>query len=359
MNSAVRIAHILPYDPNQPGGVQTHLLALDRQLRRLGHDSTIFAPARPLRVRLGETRADLALHPADLLRLRRLLEQPLDILHIQEPLLPLLGPLALLHPGKPPTVVTLHSAEQAAAQLYRRGAPLTRRLLARADAVVCATRVTLDTAAAGLPRPVAIIPPGIELSPFINVTAQPTEPPTILFVGRDDPRKGLPLLLGAIAQMPAQVRLTVAGPVRQDTLRHARAIGVFERVSFLGQVPHAELPRWLATASCAVFPALSGEALGLVLVEAMAAGVPVVASDIPGYRIASRDGAAAQLVPAGSAGALAGALTALLDDQPRRAALAARGRAAARRFDIRPAANQYLTLYRRLVRARSAHRLCV
>ena len=122
-----------------------------------------------------------------------------------------------------------------------------------------------------------------------------------------------------------------------------------ERADFLGPVEHARLPQLLATSSCAAFPALAGEALGLVLIEAMAAGVPVVASDIPGYRVASRDGRAAKLVPPGDAERLADALTHLLADESRCAELSAHGRGAARRFHIRHVARQYLTLYQRLV----------
>ena len=98
---------------------------------------------------------------------------------------------------------------------------------------------------------------------------------------------------------------------------------------------------------------MSGEALGLVLIEAMAAGVPVIASDIPGYRLASRDGRAAELDTPNDPDALADVVTTLLADHPRRAALATHGRAAARRFDIRPVAHQYLALYRRGLDSRS------
>lgn len=353
----MRIAHLLPYDPNQPGGVQTHVLALHRRLLRLGHESIVFAPGHPFRLRLGETNADLGWHPSDLLGLRRFLRQPADILHIQEPLLPLLGPLALMHPGRPPTVVTLHTAEAAAGRAYGRATPITRRLLRQADAVVCATRVTLDTAGPGIPCPVSLIAPGFDLDPFLAVRRRPSNDQTIAFVGRDDPRKGLPVLLQALSRVPIAVGLVVIGPVQDSTVRLTHDLGIADRVRFLGPVPHSQLPSLLATAHCAAFPALGGEALGLVLVEAMASGVPVVASDIPGYRLASREGQAAELVPPNDPQALAATLTGLLADQPKRDLLSARGRAAARRFDIRPITTTYLRLYDRVLNTPSTRRL--
>lgn len=354
---AVRIAHILPYDATQPGGVQTHLFALDRQLRRLGHESVVFAPQHPLRARLGDTNADLTLHPSDLLGLRQFLKRPADVLHIQEPLLPLFGPLALFHPSRPPTVVTLHSAEPAAERLYRRAAPFTRRILARAQAIVCATRVTLDTAAPGLPQPITIIPPGLDLKPFQSVTRRSSEHQSLLFVGRDEPRKGLSVLIDALAQLPTDISLTVAGPVRAATVRRVTQHGLAHRVRFLGPVDHDRLPALLAAATFAVFPSIGGEALGLVLIEAMSAGAPIIASDIPGYRVASRDGHAAELVVPGDSQALSERITRLLQNDARRRELSARGRAAARRYDVRRVAQQHILLYRRIASAGSRHRL--
>ena len=105
----------------------------------------------------------------------------------------------------------------------------------------------------------------------------------------------------------------------------------------------------MRTATCAAFPSTGGEALGLVLVEAMAAGVPVAASDIDGYRIASDDGTAALLSPPADANALAKNLLRLLSDAQLREQLVARGRAVAERFDSRLIAQQHLDLYRSLV----------
>ncbi|MXX80460.1 MAG: glycosyltransferase family 4 protein [Chloroflexi bacterium] len=339
----MRIHHVLPYDLRQPGGVQTHTLALSDALERLGHDSQVFAPTRPLRVRLGGSRADLTWHPADLWRLRSFLQQPHDILHVQEPMLPLLGPLSLLHPDDAPVVVTLHSAESLARRFYRATRPLSRLLLGRADAIICASDVSHAVAEDALPTAPHLIPPCLDLAPFLSV--QPaSDSDTILFIGRDEPRKGLRVLLAAMRRLP-DLRLVVAGPVRESTRRAADS-----RATFLGSVPHEQIPELMASAACAVFPATGGEALGLVLVEAMAAGVPVIASDIPGYRIATDDGASALLVPPDDPVVLADRIRELMHRVDLRGDLAARGRETAKRFAASTIAEQHLELYLSLTR---------
>ncbi|MDE2746422.1 MAG: glycosyltransferase family 4 protein [Chloroflexota bacterium] len=337
----MRILHVLPYDLRQPGGVQTHTLALSRALNELGHESRIFAPSRPFRVAMGGTRADIALHPLDLLELRKALRNPHDVLHIQEPMLPLLGPLSLLHPGPASTVVTLHSAETVANRCYRWLDPLPRWLLSRADAWICASDVAKQIAAPAIGDAAQVIYPCLELDSFRAVRRDP-EPEAILFVGRDEPRKGLAVLLEAIELLPS-ARLIVAGPVSDETRRAAGS-----RTTLLGPVPHEQVPDLLSTAACAAFPAIGGEALGLVLVEAMAAGVPVAASDIDGYRIAADGGRAALLSRPGDALAFAENLARLLGDHHLRSRLSDAGRAAAERFDARLIAEQHLALYRSL-----------
>lgn len=338
----MRIAHILPYDASQPGGVQTHTLALSNALIELGQSSQVFSPLRPLRVSTGGTRADVALHPLDLFELRAFLSEPYDILHIQEPLLPLLGPLALFHPTSAPKVVTIHSAEQAAARFYRFAAPLSRFLLNRADAVVCASDVSRRTAGKAIGGRIEHIFPCLDLSPFSAIQPDP-QPNTILFVGRDEPRKGLQLLIDALDSLP-DARLTVAGPVRESTRRLAD-----QRTAFLGPVAHQEIPALLSRAACAVFPAVGGEALGLVLIEAMAAGVPVIASDIDGYRVATDNGNAALLTPPGDSTMLAESIRRMLNAPELCAQYGERGRVMARRFGAHTIAQQHLGLYRSLL----------
>lgn len=340
----MRILHVLPYDLRQPGGVQTHTLALSRALNDLGHESRLLAPSKPWRVALGGTRADLALHPRDLLALRDALRWPHDILHIQEPMLPLYGLCSLLHPGAAPIVVTLHSAEPVASRFYRWTNPLPRLLLRRASALICASEVSRTVAGPAIRAGSRVIVPCLDLEMFREVRREP-EPNTILFVGRDEPRKGLPVLLEAMKRLP-NARLIVAGPVSDET--RARAD---DSATFLGPVAHDRLHELMAAPTCAAFPSLGGEALGLALVEAMAAGVPVVASDIDGYRVATDQGRAALLTPPGQPDVLAEHLQSLLSSEAVRNELVANGKKTADRFDARRVAEQHLDLYQSLLPA--------
>lgn len=352
----MRILHVLPYDAAKPGGVQTHVFALSGWLAGRGFESIVAAPAsgpagpphvdlgRPRRIRLGGTAADLMLSPAALSRLRRLIRsRPWDVIHVQEPLLPALGPAALrLAPPDAAVVATIHSAEDAAARVYAGAAPLTRRLLGRADALVAASRVSLDRARPGLPAPVRIIPPAIAPLP---AAAVPRDPGAILFIGRDEPRKGLAVLLDAAAHLRPDVRLIAAGPISARSRDRAAGLGLAGRVDFPGPVDAAAARELMARAAVFCSPALGGEALGLALIEAMSCGTPVAASDIPGYRVASRNGRAALLVPPGGPRALARALERLLRDRPLRDGLASAGAAAARRHDVRRVGAEHERLY--------------
>ena len=361
----MRIALVMPYDLAAPGGVRTHTLALAAWLRRRGHDAQVIAPSsdgaaarepwlhgvgRPLRVRVGGTVGNVSVDPRMAGRLRDLLSADWEIVHVQEPAVPLIGPLALrFAPSSARVALTFHSAERVAQRWYRAAAPLLRGYSRRADARIVVSTAALETARPILGGPAAIIPPCIAThAPTARVAADPS---SILFVGRDEPRKGLRTLLRALPRVEGiQPTLHVAGPVRPATRQLARRLGLSDRVEFHG-VQFGDGVRDLLSGSalfCA--PALGGEALGLVLVEAMAAGVPVVASDIDGYRIAARGGRAALLAPPGDAAALAEAIARALSEQPLRNRLVAAGRASARRFHAESVGAQHLRVYNRLLR---------
>ena len=363
----MRIALIMPYDLARPGGVRTHTLALARRLRQRGHDAQVLAPSsdpaaadqpwieaigKPRPVRFGGSVGDAAIAPGAALRLRKRLNADWDIIHIQEPLVPLLGPLALYAaPRRAPTVLTFHSAEQSAQRLYERYARVLRPLVRRAAARIVVSTAALDTARPILAGPAAIIPPCIE--PFDAESAAPPADDAgaaILYVGRDEPRKGLPILLAAFALLEnAQATLDIAGPMRPTARKLVELLELTPRVRFHGSVSSGEVRRLLARSTLLCAPAMGGEALGLVLVEAMAAGLPVVASDIDGYRIAARGGRAALLVPPGDAVALTEAIEQALADPRLRGQLSAAGRAASRRFDAAIVGDEHIRVYNRLL----------
>ncbi len=369
----MRIALVLPYDLARPGGVRTYTLALAAWLRRAGHDAHVIAPSsdpaaanepwlhdvgRPFAVRIGGTVGSLTLRPSVVRSVRNLLDADWDVVHIQEPLVPAIGPAALERAlGRVPTVLTFHSAEPVAARLYGALGIAIRPHIRRADARIAVSTAALAIAAPVLGGPAALIPPCIDYggAPGPGRSAE-TGAPVVLFVGRDEPRKGLPVLLRAMARIVDREAdrgpvLHVAGAARPDTVRLVERLGLAERVRLHGAVGTAEVRRLLGDASLLCAPALGGEALGLVLVEAMAAGVPVVASDIDGYRIAARAGRAALLTPPGDVAALAAALERVGSDQATRVRLVAAGRASARRFDVSVVGPQHLKVYERVVSA--------
>lgn len=362
----MRIALVMPYDLAHPGGVRTHTLALASWLRGQGCDAQMIAPnsdaseaqaswihglGKPIRVPIGGSVGNVMVDPRGLRRLRGLLDEDWDVVHIQEPAAPLIGPLALQAAlGRAATVATFHSAEPTSGRLYRAAAPLLRSRLARADARIAVSTAALATAQPILGGPARLIPPCIEpVAARALRSAQPTDAASVLFVGRDEPRKGLRTLLRAFARLETEgAMLSVAGPVRVESRRLAERLGIVDRVRFLGATDAAGVRGLLSQSALLCAPALGGEALGLVLVEAMAAGVPVVASNIDGYRIAARGGRAALLTPPGAAAGLADAIRRALTDAALRERLIAAGRAAARRFDVAAVGAEHLRLYRRL-----------
>jgi phosphatidylinositol alpha-mannosyltransferase len=165
-----------------------------------------------------------------------------------------------------------------------------------------------------------------------------------VFVGRHEPRKGLAVLLDAFSSLGRDAELWVVGGGPDTDVLRRRGV---PRVRWLGRVTDAEKADLLTRAAVACFPALDGESFGVVLLEAMAAGAAVVASDIDGYRTVARAGKEAVLVPPGDERALRGAVAGLLDDPARRAALVAAGRARAEQFSLARLAARFVDVYER------------
>jgi phosphatidylinositol alpha-mannosyltransferase len=267
-----------------------------------------------------------------------------DVLHLHEPLAPGANHAALVGTTLP-AVGTFHSARSGRNGWYdtfRTGLrPMLKRLsvaTAVSDDAARQVELTFHTAC-------EILPNGVEIDRFDAVDPWPTGArPAIMFVGRHEPRKGLSVLLDAFARLERDAVLWVAGEGAQTaTLRDRKLAGV----EWLGRVSELEKARRLRGATLACFPAIEGESFGVVLLEAMASGVPVVASDIDGYRTVARDGVEAALVPPGDADALAAALRGLLDDDARRAALVKGGSARVADFSMTRLAGQFVTIYER------------
>lgn len=189
---------------------------------------------------------------------------------------------------------------------------------------------------------------GVEIARYGAGAPHPTQGPTILFLGRHEPRKGLRVLLDAMSMLPAAVRLWVAGEGPETNELRARHAGD-SRIEWLGTISETEKIARLQGADVFCAPSLHGESFGIVLLEAMAAGTAVVAGDIPGYANVARRGQDALLVAPGDSGEIANALRTVLADTRQSAALVESGLKRAEEFSMARLADLYLARYEKLI----------
>jgi phosphatidylinositol alpha-mannosyltransferase len=189
---------------------------------------------------------------------------------------------------------------------------------------------------------------GVEIDDIASAVPTPTTRPTIFFCGRHEERKGLAVLLDAFTTLPDDVHLWIAsdGP---DGPRLRQQYDGNERITWLGRISDAEKFARLRGATVFCAPSLHGESFGVVLIEAMAAGTPVVASGIDGYRNVATDGVDALLVEPGDAGALAAAIRSVIGDEVLADGLRAAGHKRAQDFSMRTLAAEYVRIYRQLL----------
>jgi phosphatidylinositol alpha-mannosyltransferase len=359
----MRIGLVCPYSLTRPGGVQGQVLGLGRALRQAGHDVRVLgpcdgAPPDPGVIPLGNSVpieangsiAALAPDPACQLRtIRALWDEAFDVVHLHEPMAP--GPTSTaLVIEDAPLIGTFHAAGTSAA--YRYGGPILRHFARRLAVRVAVSKDARALAASAMAGRYVLLFNGVEVEPYAKATPWPTEGPTIVFVGRHEPRKGLAQLLEALQHLPADVRLWVIGEGPQTAELQAR-YAADTRVSWLGRVTEDEKCARLKGADVYCAPSLGGESFGVVLLEAMAASTPVVASDLAGYRSAARPDREALLVPPGDIGALVTALDRALEDRALSDALVDAGEMRAAELSMANLADRYLELYEGALRARS------
>lgn len=356
----MRVCIVTPYDLSHDGGVNRHALGLARALGGLGVEARVLGPASGavpegcdglrgvLPVPANGSVARIGLLVSERATCEYLDAHDFDAIHVHEPIVPGPGRHALRH-ARVPVVATFH----ANAEHEPRMQSLLRRVasggLSRIDFGIAVSRQAKRFARPIFRGRIAVIPNGVDRSRFRGDTdAAPRpahRPPRVLFVGRfGEPRKGVAVLLDALERLHARgqaVEATVVGDGPLD--RHA---GRAERLGarFLGRVSDDALARCYRESDVFCAPSLGGESFGMVLAEAMAAGCPVVASDIPGYAEAARG--AALLVRAGDPDALAAALWRAGNDADLRARLWARGRARAEALCWSRVAGRVLHIYR-------------
>ncbi|MFI5045602.1 MAG: glycosyltransferase family 4 protein [Acidimicrobiia bacterium] len=357
----LRVLLSCPYSLSLVGGVQTQVLGLAPTLRALGVDARVIAPCdgpppAPGIISVGpSTRIPSNGSVAPIATGRAVARRTLealrsfapDVLHLHEPFAPGANHAALVGTTLP-AVGTFHSARSGRNGWYdtfRTGLrPMLRRLsVATAVSAEAARQVELT-----FHTECEIVPNGVEVDRYERAEPWPApRAPAIMFFGRHEPRKGLAVLLEAFAHLDRDAVLWVAGdgPQRAQLQRDAACEGV----EWLGRVSDEEKARRLRAATVACFPATEGESFGVVLLEAMASGTAVVASDIDGYRTVARAGTEARLVAPGDADALADALRAVLDDRAMRDAMVTAGRSRAAEFSMPHLAQRFVTIYERAI----------
>lgn len=365
--SRLRIGLLCPYSLTTPGGVQGQVMGLARALRKMGHEVRVLgpcdgAPPDTFVTPIGESLptvangsiAPLAPDPSAALRTIRVLrDEQFDVLHLHEPLTPGATITALVM-RTAPIVATFHAAGESLSYKYL-SAPLKgfasaidHRVAVSKDAVLLAQRY--------IGGDYQILPNGVELDRFLSTSriARSSDRQSVFFCGRHEPRKGLEVLLQAHATLPDNVDIWIAseGP---ETERLKREWAGDSRLIWLGRISDAEKAQRLAQADVFCAPSLGGESFGVVLIEAMAASTPIVASALDGYMNVATHEVDALLVEPNDPQALERALRRILLDQDLRGRLVSNGQNRASGFSMVQLAQTYVDIYRRVI-AESRHR---
>lgn len=351
----MKVGLVCPYSFDVPGGVQFHVRDLAEYLLAHGHQVSVLAPAdedtpvpayvvpagRAVPLRYNGSVARLNFGPVTAGRVRRWLgDGGFDVLHIHEPVTPSLSMLALWQ-ATGPIVATFHTATLRS-RAMQAAYPLLRPSLEKISARIAVSEDARRTVTTHIGGDAVVIPNGVYVDAFAGASLRPqwqgtATRPTVAFVGRlDEPRKGLPVLCAAVPEVLRAVpgaRLLVAGRGDAEAVLD-RLDPVSRRAcEFLGEVTDEQKASLLRSADVYVAPQTGGESFGIVLVEAMSAGAPVLASDLDAFGRVLADGDLGVLFETGDGGSLARALIALLADPARRARLSASASSAVRRYD--------------------------
>ena len=364
----MRIGLVCPYQWDVPGGVQYHIRDLAETLRGLGHDVGVLTPAereesltepwltfagRTVPIPYNGSRASVQFGPVSAARVRRWLrEGHFDVVHVHDPAPPSIGLLVCMM-AEGPIVATFHAATIRSKWLTAWG-PVIRPWLEKISGRIAVSDFARRVQVEHLGGDAVIIPNGVHVANFAGGPTLPghtrgVDGPTIGFLGRyDEPRKGLPILLEAMRTVVHQypgAQLLVAGRGDAEDLRDELGEDLRAHVAVLGELSEADKAAFLRSVDVYCAPNLLGESFGVVLIEALAAGAPIVASDLDAFARVLEDGAAGVLVRRGDAAALADALCGLLGDPARRAELAAIGAGVAAGYDWDVLARRILAVY--------------
>lgn len=368
----MKIALVSPYDFAHPGGVPSHISSLEHYLTRMGHEVKVIAPAsravntfgdrfipigkpRPVPSSGSIIRISISLRLASSIK-EVLTREKFDIIHLHEPFMPMLCS-AVLRFSDTVNVGTFHAADGKPG--YNWGRPIStwmiKRRLPKLRGKIAVSKPALKYHSKYIPGPFEVIPNGVDTEHFSPEVAPIEEfcdgKQNILFLGRLEFRKGVNYLLKAYLKVKRRFpnsRLIIVGPgtrLRKRYERWVRRHRLQDDVVFVGYVSYADLPRYYQTADVFCSPATGRESQGIVLLEAMALGKPIVATNIEGYASVVTHGEDGLLVPPKNSEALADALIAVLSDKALQEKMAARGRLKARNYSWEYIAQRVLDYY--------------
>jgi phosphatidylinositol alpha-mannosyltransferase len=368
----VKIALVSPYDLSVPGGVNNHITRLAQNFEQLGHEVRIIGPSadeaapagqnvivigkpRPIPVSGSMARITISLRLSG--RVKEVLaEERFDVVHVHEPLMPIL-PIQFLRFSDAVNVGTFHAAKEGGNRFYSYTRALLRRFYRKLDGKIAVSPAAELLVSRYFPGYFNIIPNGIDVARFDEgVRPLPRlcdDRLNILFVGRMEKRKGLGYLLRAYIHVKREMpntRLIIVGEgrLRERYERFVRKADL-DDVLFTGYVSDEDLPRYYKSADVCCFPATGNESQGYVLLEAMAAGKPIVASNIEGYASVVTHGVEGWLALPKDAEALAVALVRVLADEGLRREMGQRARQSAEQYRWDRIARRVLSYYERLL----------
>ncbi|MBE7188408.1 glycosyltransferase family 4 protein [Jatrophihabitans endophyticus] len=367
----MRIGLVCPYLWDIPGGVQAHVRDLAEKLLELGHHVSVLAPGDddpagdtadlpdyvvlagkavvPIPYNGSVARLQFGLVSASRVR-RWLRDNDFDVVHVHEPAPPSLSLLTcMIHDG--PLVATFHAAT-ARSRLLTMLDTLLQPFLEKINGRIAVSPAARQLIVEHLGGDAVVIPNGVAVGHFAGaepLPGYPREGGTIGFIGRyDEPRKGMDVLVAAVQMLVAErpdLRVLVAGRGEAEDFLDELPPAVADRLDLLGQVSESDKARMLASVDVYCAPNTGGESFGVILLEAMAARTPVVASDLPAFRRVLGAGTAGRQFPVGDADTLAAALGAVLDDPDERRRLVAAGERAVAPYDWSVIVREVLRVY--------------
>ena len=361
----MRIGIVCPYSWDIPGGVSAHVADLAESLMRMGHYVSVLAPAefdellpayvvstgKPRAVKYNGSVARLSFGPIAARKVSKWIEEgEFDVLHVHEPLAPSLSVLACWA-AKGPIVATWHSSMDRSRMMLTLS-KLAQTAMEKVSARIAVSEAARATLIKHVDGDAVVIPNGVNTAAFTNAKPMfgwPGANQSIVFLGRgDEPRKGLAVLVEAYPEIRRNyphIRLLIAGPGEPAETLESLSPADRASVTVLGMVAPQDKASVLASGTIYVAPNTGGESFGIVLLEAMATGTPVVASDLDAFSRVLDNGRAGITFKNEDSTDLAKVVTELLANPTRRAQLSAQGKLRAAEFDWTVVAQKIVDVY--------------